>query len=113
MALGTTTISFEEGVTKLFERAFDKVREVVDEMNRPAREAMEAMTKLQKKHEIQTERIEAQELEKGDIIVEFHSGRKPSQEEVMQIEHSACCTRGTHVNNKSCYPARALVWIRI
>lgn len=112
MALGTATISFEEGVHKLFADATDRVRKAIQEMNASAIEAAEKMLEMQKKHQIETVRIEAQELEKFDVIVEYHSGKKPTLIPVEEIEHSACSSRGTHVNKKSCYDARALVWVR-
>lgn len=117
MALGTTTVNFETGgVDKLFADAADRVRTAILQMNGAAIAAAEAMLKMQKQHNIDTVRIEAQDLEKGDVIIEFQSGKRPNKYPLDEApEHSACASRGTHVkvgDNKTwCYPARAMVWV--
>ena len=110
---GSTTLNLDPALESLRVLAQDRVRKAIALINADAIAAAEQTTKMRNQHQIQTERIQAWELEEGDIIVEFQSGKRPSQTTVTAIEHSACASRGTHVNKNWCYDARALVWVRV
>lgn len=98
----------------LQKEAHDRVAKAFDALLKPSNDAIAALIKLNEemsKAPPETERIEAQDLEQGDVIVEWE-GRKKVTHKVDEVEHSACASRGTHVNKKWCYAARAMVWVQ-